>query len=130
MSDSVGDEGLVPVALYDEEAAAEQAARALVARGIGAVVRVITPEARTLGSLPDTATTEVVVLPTELVRASAVLGFDLADRPDLLALTTSAEPGDGAEKPPFPWRKVLLIWAAAMILVPLAVFYLTYNTVG
>ncbi|MFN8040023.1 MAG: hypothetical protein U0Q07_12505 [Acidimicrobiales bacterium] len=30
------------------------------------------------------------------------------------------------EKGPIPWKKVLLIWAAALILIPLAAFWLTY----
>ena len=31
-----------------------------------------------------------------------------------------------AEKEPTPWKRLLLLWAAAMILIPLAAFALTY----
>lgn len=33
---------------------------------------------------------------------------------------------EAIEKPPTPWKKILLIWAAAMIIIPLAAFVLTY----
>ena len=130
---------LVGVEDYDDEAAATEAARELVLHGIGATVqRMIAEEpvaadgdptvegAEAAPARPVRAAGEIfyrlLVLDHEERRALELLGVvDPAPRPE-------ANPVERMKpvKAPFPWKKVLPIYFAALILVPLAAFYFTY----
>jgi hypothetical protein len=114
--------GMVPVAMYDDASDAEQAAVALVARGIGAVVDELAPGSARPGDVPASVTARVLVLTTDLVRASEILGFD----PPEWARELSTD-GVTPREVGTPWRKILLLWLAAMILIPGLAFLLSYN---
>ncbi len=109
---------LVPVAMYDAEDDAEQAAKALVARGFGAIVQRFGTDLARGDDVPPGVTAQVVVLRADAARASEILGF--------------AEPADAAGSgtkgsEPFPLKKVLLIFAVAMVVFPGLAFLIAYN---
>ncbi len=108
---------LVPVAMYDDLDDAEQAAKALVARGIGAIVQRVGHDIARTDEVPPTVDAQVVVLAEDRARASEILGF--------------AAPADAAGGPPpkakVPVKTVLLIFAVAMVVFPGLAFLLAYN---
>lgn len=109
---------LVPVAMYDAEEDAEQAAKALVARGFGAIVQRFGIDLVRGDEVPATVTAQVVVLRSDAARASEILGF--------------AEPEDAAgagakAKEEFPLKTVLIIFAIAMVVFPGLAFLISYN---
>ena len=115
MDDAQEDE-LVAVALYDDLDDAEQAATALVARGIGGVVQRRGTDF-TDPDVPDSVTCRVAVLAADHVRAAEILGFAEPATP----LATEAV------KPELPLGRVLLIFLIAMIVIPGLAFLLSYN---
>jgi hypothetical protein len=104
---------------------ARTAARRLVEHGLGATVAEASP--------PDGY--EVRVLPEEAARAT-----ELLDAPDELDEPDDADGDEGERAPaasrepataevgkvPVPWRRLLLTWVAAMILIPLAAGVIAY----
>jgi hypothetical protein len=115
-------DGMVAVAMYDSADDAQQAAVALVARGIGAVVDDVGSTTPRPEDMPASVTARVMVLTTDLVRASEILGFDPPD----WALQLSSD-GVTPREEGTPWKKFLLLWAAAMIIIPGLAFLLSYN---
>lgn len=115
MDEPVGE--LVPVAMYDAAEDAEQAAKALVARGIGAIVQMVGTDVARTDEIPATVTAQVVVLRADAARAAEILGF--------------AEPADaagaGPAKPQVPLKTVLVIFAIAMVVFPGLAFLISYN---
>jgi hypothetical protein len=100
---------LVAVARRDTVEEARSTARALVEHGLGATVS------------PAGEAFDVRVLPGEADRAAAVLGAP--------ARAGAAEPGGeppGTGRAPVPWRALIVIWVAAMVLIPLIAFLATY----
>jgi hypothetical protein len=120
-------DGLVPVARLADGDEAREVARRLVERGIGASVRPAGPSAPGTGHGPGDV--EVRVLPEERGRALAILGGD-ADEPGSLPTPGGTQAGtaaigsaaDGPVRPerlPVPWKSVLAIWLAALVIIPL-----------
>jgi len=114
-------DGTGPMAVVESYATEEEAveqARLLVEHGIGASVA----EARA-GKEPASpnAAFRLEVLPIDVPRAERVLGFVEPD-PDY-------DPADPPrlEKGPTPWKALLLIWLAAMIVVPVLAFLFTWQ---
>jgi len=119
--DDTDADGTGPMAVVESYATEEEAveqARLLVEHGIGASVA----EARA-GKEPASpnAAFRLEVLPIDVPRAERVLGFVEPD-PDY-------DPADPPrlEKGPTPWKALLLIWLAAMIVVPVLAFLLTWQ---
>jgi hypothetical protein len=94
---------LVAVARHQSVDEARGTARALVEHGLGATVA------------PAGEAFEVRVLPAEAGRAAEVLGGE-----------EPADPVLPEGKGPVPWRSLILIWVAAMIVIPLVAFLATY----
>lgn len=109
----------------DTEDAARARATQLVEHGIGAVVQAVTlegheePDAAATGdaevSAPPEVIYEVRVMAEQATRAYEVLGYEV--------------PG-GVPEPPDktspPWKTILIIWAVAMVVIPVTAGYLTY----
>ena len=105
------DEGFAVVAIYEVEDQALRAARQLVTSGLGADVapaRVALTE-----DAEPTDVFELRVVDDDLVRACELLGVDPPARDD----------DDEASGP--PWKMIIGIWLAAMILIPAFAFWLT-----
>ena len=115
-------DGFHIVALYDSVDEAEAAAKALVARGIGAIVRTYGAGNVRPAEAPEAAVAEVVVLGPDLARASEILGFDPPE-------WTRSLTADGRLQKPqrAPWKTILAIWLVAMILIPGIAFLITVN---
>jgi hypothetical protein len=119
-------DGLVPVARLADGDEAREVARRLVERGIGASVRSAGPPAPGTGHGPGDV--EVRVLPEERARALAVLGGEEHEQPrDAVAPAGNSTggttlTGDGpaarAERLPVPWKSVIAIWVAALVIIP------------
>lgn len=109
---------LVPVAMYDDGADAEQAAKALVARGFGAIVQRFGVDLVRGDDIPETVTAQVVVLRSDAARASEILGF--AEPADAAGAGGSAKDGP-------PLKTVLIIFAIAMVVFPGLAFLISYN---
>jgi hypothetical protein len=102
---------------------ARTAARRLVEHGLGATVAEASP--------PDGY--EVRVLPEEAARATELLdapddaGEDDGDGGPAVHREAAREPATAEiGKVPVPWRRLLLIWVAAMVLIPVAAGLLAY----
>jgi len=118
--DEYEDEALVPVEDFDTEAMANTAGAELVSHGIGAAVEAIPAD-----ELEDGESQEgyrVLVLEHEAKRAREVLGL----------VEPEERPPANPEEPmkPLPrdtnWKMVLLIWFAALIIIPAAGFFISY----
>jgi hypothetical protein len=104
---------LASVVTYGDEEQARAAARRLVEAGIGAQVTAATQPGD--GEGPAAAVWHVEVLPDDMGRACSHLGIDPPeDLPD-------DEPAGT------PWKLIIGIWLAAMVVVPLVAFWLTYK---
>jgi hypothetical protein len=117
-------DGLVPVTRVADEDEAREVARRLVERGIGASLRPAGPAAPGTGH--SAGDVEVRVLPEERGRALAILGGDAGEhdssRPagdaDDGATTSGAAGPVRPERLPVPWRSVIAIWIAALVIIP------------
>jgi hypothetical protein len=113
---------LVVVAVAGSLADARDRARHLVEHGLGATVAEV--------SAPSGF--EVRVLPEEALRAAELLGA--ASGTEAEGVTTPAAPAPESgepveaplERPPVPWKLLLAIWLAAMIVLPAVAFLGTY----
>ncbi len=143
------------VARYPTEAEAVDAARSLVERGVGATVERIpeqspgsdaaeldeqTPPPADPASAGDDASPEVpwplqdldevpgngewavCAVYVDARRAAVLLGFDEPDQID--------DPEAELEKAPIPWKPILIVWAIAMVVLPLAAFAASYYLSG
>jgi hypothetical protein len=129
------------VETYASESEANVDARALVERGIGATVAPIPADELAAGDVGDgrdggdggdletavaTRTFRIEVLPHDLARAQEALELvEPEERPEANPEETMV-----LEKGPVPWKRVLLIWLAAMIVLPLVAFLLTFAVVS
>jgi len=103
----------VAVTDFATEGEAERRAVRLVSDGIGASVAHGSQPAESDDEPPEIRW-QVMVLTGDRVRACEVLGLPV--------------PEDLQEAPPqMPWKTILAIWLAAMIILPLAAFYLTVS---
>lgn len=108
------DDGFATVKTYIDEERALEAARLLVGSGFGADV--------VAGRFPleddgePTDAFQLRVVRTDLVRACEVLGVEVPVSDD----------DDEVEAGP-PWKTIVGIWLVAMIVIPLAAFWLTVN---
>jgi len=111
--DGHDNEGFAVAVRYPTERLARQAVESLTIHGIGALNDVL--ESPT----PDEARFVVLVVPDDLDRAREVLGVEAPPVPDAPVASRG-------------WSNmtVLLIFAAAMILVPLVAFYVSYKLFG
>ena len=143
------------VARYPTEAEAVEAARSLVERGDGATVERIPeqvtdshasgpddqppPPARPTSAVDDAAPEvpwplqdldevpgagdwAVCAVYVDARRAAVLLGFDEPDQID--------DPEAELDKAPIPWKSILIIWAIAMVVLPLAAFAASYYLSG
>jgi hypothetical protein len=131
--------GFVVVTRFTSEDDANAAARTLVENGVGAIVEDAPPapppveaapvdplaaEPATNAAWPAAPVTEppgrfaVLVLASDLVRACSVL--------DLPVPEYAAPVDDTAKAKRSDLKKMLIIWAIAMVVIPVAAFYLTY----
>lgn len=104
---------LTEVASYEDEAEARLAARRLIEAGVGAeVAEGVEPGD---DEHPAGRVWLVQVLHEDVPRACAALGV--------------APPEDLPEEEPTgtPWKMILGIWLAAMIIIPLLAFWFTYK---
>jgi hypothetical protein len=136
---------------YVYEVEAQEAARRLIEHGIGALVEssdVAVGADGAAAAVPDGAASgdpwgdggadagDPGEPPPEVVRGFAVLVLD-HDARRASTILGLAEPEDRPEANPVepmkpvraktPWGRVLLIWLAAMIIIPLVAFWLTYE---
>ena len=109
---------LVPVAMYDDTDDAEQAAKALVARGFGAIVQRFGVDLVRGDDVPPSVTAQDDVLRSQPARASQIISF--ADPADAAGAGTKA-------KQEFPLKTVLIIFAIAMVVFPGLAFLISYN---
>lgn len=132
--------GFVVVTRFTSEDDANAAARTLVENGVGAFVEDASPpapppaeagpvnalaaEPATDAAWPAAPVTElpgryaVSVLASDLVRACSVLDLPVPDYAAPVDDTAKAKRSD--------LKKMLIIWAIAMVVIPVAAFYLTY----
>ncbi|MBI2705064.1 MAG: hypothetical protein HYX32_07210 [Actinobacteria bacterium] len=128
--DEAAEEQMVAVLSYPSEQDARERAKLLVENGIGAVIeRGLPPDH--VGPEPyedpvadrDTdeyaASFELRVMRHQVERACEILGVD----PPELAEAEGETSTGGAP----PWKMILIIWAIAIVVIPLAAFLLTYN---
>jgi hypothetical protein len=118
--DDFEDEALLPVEDFQTEELAKAAGAELVSNGVGAAVEPIPAAEIEDGGFREGY--RVLVLEHELHRAQEILGLvELSDRPP-------ANPEEVMK--PLPkqtnWKLVLLIWFAALILIPIGAFWLSY----
>ena len=105
---------------FATEAEANEAGGELVGSGIGAIVEPI-PAAEVPEDGPR-ASYRVMVLDYEVHRARVVLGLE---EPDDRPLGDTDEPMKVVKRKA-DWKYFAAIWIAAMIVIPLAAFALTY----
>ena len=115
---------LVPVHEFHTEEGARTVGAELVAHGIGAEVQPV-PAAELPEDGPQ-AGYRVLVLEHELVRAQEVLGLvEPEDRP-----AANPEEPMTPVRPKTNWRVVAMVWLAALIILPVVAFFLTYLAVS
>jgi len=97
---------------FETEHEAQQLAVQLVTDGIGASVAATTSPPTDDGDEPPAERWEVLVLGSDQVRACELLGLPV--------------PEELQDEPPkMPWKTIVAIWAASLIIVPLFAFWLT-----
>lgn len=122
------DKGLAAVNEYATEAEARDAAATLVESGVGATVEPVPSEQPGGGSGDGpSGAYRVMVLDHEVVRASRLLDLEVADDEEEVLVQDLDTP---LEKPKAPWKQILLIWLAAMIILPILAFTFTYWVVS
>lgn len=118
--DEYEDEPLLPVDRFETEALANAAGAELVGSGIGAAVEPIPADELEEGGSQEGY--RVLVLEHELRRAQEVLGLVEPE------VRPPANPEEVLQ--PLPrdtnWKMVISIWFAALILIPLAGFFISY----
>ncbi len=151
MADEEPIDEMVTIGTYPSERVARETAKALLEHGVGSVIRPRVPEpspagdeiADATGPSADTvpgpsaeqlpggarasrntdeyaASFELRVMRHQVVTACEVLDVGLPDE-------TRAEIEERESAPkPTPWKRILVIWAIAMIVVPIVSGYLTY----
>jgi hypothetical protein len=121
VDDGNDEDPLVMVYEFATEEGARKVGAELVERGIGAEVEPV--PAAELDDDGPRAAYRVLVLEHQLVRAQEVLGLvEPEDRPP-------ANPEEPMEpvKGETNWKAVVLIWLAALILLPAVAFFVTYT---
>jgi hypothetical protein len=111
-------EALVTVVSRPSERSANEAARLLVEHGMGAVVERLEPEETGDEGAVRTTGFAVRVLPHQVDRSC-----------DLLGVAVPAEvvaAAEEAKEPAPPWRRIVLIWAIAMITIPVVAGFGAY----
>ncbi len=118
--DDFEDEPLVPVDAFDTEELANAAGAELVTNGVGAAVEPIPADEIEEGESREGY--RVLVLEHEVHRAQEILGMvEPSERPP-------ANPEEVMK--PLPkqtnWKLVFVIWFAALIIIPVAGFWISY----
>jgi hypothetical protein len=123
--DDDGDEAeaMAVVGSYATESAAMDDARTLIENGIGATV--VAARVGRGGDGDDSdAAYRVEVLPIDVGRSERVLGLVESDP----AYDPKNPPK--LEKGPTPWKTLLIVWALAMVIVPVLAFLITWKLAG
>jgi hypothetical protein len=116
--DDEDSEALVTVVARPSERTASETARTLVEQGLGATVAPITvgADGAPIGGAPSGF--GVQVLHHDVERACELLGVELP------AEVVAAMPEEKLPTP--PWKRILVIWAIAMVTIPVAAGFAAY----
>lgn len=121
---------MVTITSFPSERMVREAAKTLVERGVGAVIARGVPEET--GQAPEpadgmvthrntdeyVATFELKVMHHQVATACEVLNLELPPE-------TVAELAEAA-KAPTPWKRILIIWAIAMLVIPVAAGFVSF----
>jgi hypothetical protein len=125
MDDDEETEALVTVAARPSERTAGDAARQLLERGVAATVApILAPSEGDTADAAGGKTTMVTngfavqVLPHDVERACELLGVEVPAE----VLAEQAE----EKEPAPPWKRILVIWAIAMVTIPVAAGFAAY----
>jgi hypothetical protein len=113
-----------PMAVLESYATKDEAienARLLVEHGVGA--NVVPVPADELEDDGPQAAYRIEVLPIDVRRAERALGMVEAAPHEVY----DPENPPKLEKGPVPWKTLLVVWVAAMIIVPALAFFVAYN---
>lgn len=133
MADDEPIDPMVTIHLFPSERTAQESARTLVEHGVGSEIEPAVPPGVDAAAAADrqdgppprntdeySAMFGLRVMRHQVETACAALGLDLPAE-------TVSELEEKAKAPkPTPWRRILVIWAIAMIVIPLVAGYLTY----
>src|SRR5262245_31307182 len=129
-SDSDEVQAYVVVGTYDTDDEAREQATLLVEHGIGGIVEAVVVDAEPVEgdeaegieteAPADTDDSEVVVFELRVLPEQAERAYDA------LGCEAPAEVRAETAKSTPPWKTILIIWAIAMVVIPVTAGYLTY----